>query len=259
MSLCFQVLASGSKGNCILVAADGTAVLVDMGLSGREMQRRLEHTPFAPQDIDAVIVTHEHRDHVLGVGVISRRYDLPVYLTQGTLENLPSSTGQLAHLQIFQPGKAFTIGRLQFQAFPTSHDAAEPVGLVVENGHRRLGICTDLGVVTHLVQTRLNGCHGLVLEANHDPDLLINGPYPWHLKQRIHSRHGHLSNQESRRLLEKLYHPGLQAVVFAHLSQTNNRVDLVSQTCCTLAADNGWNVVSLAIAIQDRPTALFQL
>ena len=259
MSIRFQVLASGSRGNAILIRSERTALLLDSGLSGRELARRLDGAGFSPNRLNAIVVSHEHRDHVQGIGVLSRRYQLPVFLNRGTLEALPEAIGTLAATQLFQTGRPFTIGDLNLYAFPISHDAAEPVGLLVEHNGSRLGVCTDLGVATHLVQTRLKDCQGLVLEANHDPAMLLSGPYPWHLKQRIKSRHGHLSNLESCALLEQLHHDKLQAVVLAHLSEVNNRPDRVAEAVDALPQPDRWQSVCFEIAGQNSPTRGFEI
>ena len=230
MPLLFQVLASGSKGNAILVSSPRTHILLDVGLTGKELVRRLDRSPTTAKHLDALVLTHEHRDHISGAGVLSRRFELPVYLSRGTLENLPPQIGAFSSVQLFQAGVTFTIGDLQLQAFAISHDAGEPVGFIVEHEGVRLGVCTDIGTVTQLVRTRMQGCHGLILEANHDSKLLLNGPYPWHLKQRIRSRHGHLCNEDTFELLRTLFHEALQSVVFAHLSEVNNHPSLVVES-----------------------------
>ncbi len=250
MSLFFQVLASGSKGNATLICSERTRILVDAGLSAKELSRRLDQTPVKPNQLDGLILSHEHQDHVRGCGTLSRRYGFPVFLSRGTLENLPSQVGTLPHRQIFQSGNGFTIGDLLIHPFSISHDAREPAGFVVEHNGCRLGICTDLGVATELVKTRLSGCHGLVLEANHDMQLLVEGPYPWELKQRIRSRHGHLSNEDSFALLEILHHVHLRAVVFAHLSEVNNNPQLVADSIRSLQDKDQWCDVSFQIGLQ---------
>jgi phosphoribosyl 1,2-cyclic phosphodiesterase len=259
MSLALQVLASGSKGNAVLVTSSKTRVLVDAGLSGKELARRMEQVGISARQLDALIVTHEHQDHVRGLGVLSRRFDLPVFLSRGTLENLPPGIGELAQSHLFRDGTAFQIGDLQISPFAISHDAQDPVGMVIESGACRLGFCTDLGVVTQLVRTKLQGCQGLLLEANHDPELLINGPYPWHLKQRIRSRHGHLSNADACALLQELMHEGLQAVVLAHLSETNNRPDLVLQSLSDLRCQEGWRQIRVDIGKQHAVSDFIEL
>jgi phosphoribosyl 1,2-cyclic phosphodiesterase len=250
MALYFQVLASGSKGNATLVCSERTRILVDAGLSAKELIRRLDQSPVKPNQINGLVLSHEHQDHVRGSGTLSRRYDFPVFLSRGTLENLPSQVGTLPHRQIFQSGSSFLVGDLSIHPFAISHDAGEPAGFVIEHEGCRLGICTDLGIATELVKARLAGCHGLVLEANHDMRLLIEGPYPWELKQRIRSRHGHLSNEDSFNLLEILYHPHLSAVVFAHLSEVNNNPQLVAESALSLKLKDQWSNVHFEVGGQ---------
>lgn len=250
MSLFFQILASGSKGNSILVCSQKTRILVDAGLSGKEVASRLRKTPVDLKQLHALVVTHEHQDHVRGLGVLSRRCDLPVYATGGTLEGLPPETGKMADVRVFQPGSSFNVGDLRIQAFAISHDAREPVGFVIENNGTRLGICTDLGVATQLVRAKLQNCHGLVVEANHDIAMLLNGPYPPHLKQRIRSRHGHLSNADTCELLQSLLHSDLQSVMFAHLSEVNNHPELVAAGYRRLVELPEWETVRFGIGTQ---------
>jgi phosphoribosyl 1,2-cyclic phosphodiesterase len=166
------------------------------------------------------------------------------------LDNLPSQVGTLPHRQLFQSGSRFVIGDLAIHPFAISHDAGEPAGFVIEHDGCRLGICTDLGIATELVKARLAGCHGLVLEANHDMQLLIDGPYPWELKQRIRSRHGHLSNDDSFALLQILHHVHLRAVVLAHLSEVNNHPQLVADSIRVLQSKECWCDVSFQIGQQ---------
>lgn len=253
MSIFFQVLASGSKGNAILVCSAKTRVLVDAGTTCRELVRRLEKTPVKAADLDALLVTHEHTDHVSAAGTLTRRFDLPVYMTRGTLDNLPPKIA-IRGATIFETGKGFQIGDLKILPFATSHDAGEPAGFVIENDGTRLGICTDLGVATNLVKVRLKGCNALVLEANHDVEKLLSGPYPWVLKQRIKSPHGHLSNEEACDLLEAVHHDELRSVVFAHLSETNNHPDLVLESCRRLRRSDRWECVRFEMGKQDDPT-----
>lgn len=259
MSLVFQLLASGSKGNSILVCSATTRILLDAGLSGKELARRLGGSPVEAKELDALIVSHEHQDHVRGLGIMSRRYDLPVYLSRGTLEGLPPETGRLAHTQLFQPGGSFSIGDIRIQPFAVPHDAQEPSGFVFECEGVRLGICTDLGTATNLVRTRLQGCQGLIVEANHDTERLLNGPYPPQLKQRIRSRHGHLSNSDTYELLKGLLHGSLQSVVFAHLSEVNNTPELVADTFDPLKHDSAWAGVCFEIGKQSEPTRTIEL
>jgi phosphoribosyl 1,2-cyclic phosphodiesterase len=259
MPLWFQTLASGSKGNAILVCSHQTRILVDAGLSAKELVNRLQQTGLKADQLDAVVISHEHTDHIRGLGTLSRRLDLPVYLTQGTLDNLPPEIGQLSEVKLFQPGNAFTIGDVSIKPFSVSHDARDPAGFVLEHEAHRLGVCTDLGIVTQLVRTRLQGCQGLIVEANHDPELLLKGPYPLPLKQRIRSRHGHLSNAETFELLHSIHHPDLQVVLFAHLSEVNNQPELVLKGSREFLNGSGWGGVTLDVGKQHELSKAFVL
>lgn len=259
MALVFQILGSGSKGNAIYVAGGSTAVLVDAGLSAKEIVRRMEGVGLHPRRLAAVLISHEHTDHIRGVGVLSRRFDLPVYLTQGSLESLPNQLGELAGVHIIQSGRPFAVGELAVHPFSLSHDAADPVGYIVEHNGCRLAVCTDCGTATQLVRARLQHCHGLIVEANHDVDRLIHGPYAWHLKQRIRSRHGHLSNEECCDLLQNVHHEKLQVVVMAHLSEINNHPKIVQDTLGQRLEGEKWSHVRFLIAAQHEATPLCEL
>jgi phosphoribosyl 1,2-cyclic phosphodiesterase len=259
MPLMFQSLASGSKGNALVICSHRTRILLDAGLSARELVLRLDQTPVEAKQLDAVLISHEHTDHVRGLGTLSRRFDLPVYLSQGTLENLPPETGRLVETRLFQAGVPFTVGDVKISPFALSHDAGDPAGFVLEHDAQRLGVCTDLGMVTQLVRTRLQGCQGLILEANHDPDLLFSGPYPLSLKQRIRGRHGHLSNADSYELLKSAYHESLQVVMFAHLSEVNNSPELVLAGFRDSLNGEGWSGVALEVGRQHRVSKTFTL
>ncbi|MGD9043486.1 MAG: MBL fold metallo-hydrolase [Desulfobacterales bacterium] len=220
-SLAVCVLASGSRGNAIYISDGTTAILVDAGLSGIEIKRRLLSRGLNPKDLDAILVTHEHSDHIQAVGVLSRQLNLPVYLNRKIEKKAP--IGNPVHeIRTFQCGSDFRINNLVVHPFAISHDATNPVGFTFGQNGKRIGLATDLGTITPLVKSNLQHCHLLIIEANHDPDMLVNGPYPWPLKQRIQSRSGHLSNKQSKNLLMELQHRGLEHVILAHLSETNN-------------------------------------
>jgi len=227
MGLRFCLLASGSKGNAVFVQSGDEAVLVDCGLSAREALRRMDERGLDWRTLKAIFITHEHRDHVAGVGALARKLRLPVLATQAAFAACPG-LGPVRHLA-FRAGEPFNLGRLSLHPFPTPHDARDPVGLVIANGAARLGLCTDLGQALKLVVVRLGGCQALVLEHNHDPRMLADGPYPPWLKQRVRSRHGHLSNQQGAELLAALHGAELRQVVLAHLSEMNNTPELAAQ------------------------------
>lgn len=250
------LLASGSKGNSIYLEAGNTRLLIDAGLAAREIVDRLAAVAVDAATLDAVLVTHEHGDHVRGVGAVARRLKLPVFVSYPTSRTIAPLLKKCDVVE-FEAGHSFAFRDLLIDPFPVTHDAVDPVGFLIEGGEGAAGIATDFGVATRLVHEKLKRCRHLVLEFNHDEEMLLNGPYPWHLKQRIRSRHGHLSNFDSRTLLEELLHEGLESLFLAHLSEVNNhpdvarreaRVVLDSATCCAPC---------LQIGSQERPTALF--
>ena len=216
------VLASGSKGNAIYISNGQASILVDAGLSGKEIERRMSARKLDPKSLTGIVVSHEHSDHVKGVGIISRRFKLPVYISPKTAQAASAQIGKLHQTTYFNCGSSFDIQGLEIRPFSTSHDAEDPAGFTFRYKGQKIGLATDLGVATQMVKEHLKGCNLLILEANHDSDMLINGPYPWHLKQRIKSRKGHLSNDDSCKLLGKVLHKDLAWVVLAHLSEQNN-------------------------------------
>ncbi len=220
MSVC--VLASGSKGNAIYLSDGETAILVDVGLSGIEIERRLRRRGIAPGSLNAILVTHEHKDHIQGVGILARRFSLPVYISRSTWEAASPQIGAVKEVHHFSCGSAFTLKSLIVHPFSLSHDAEDPAGFTVSRNGRKIGIATDLGVATALAKTHLQKCGLLILESNHDDKMLEDGPYPWPVKQRIKSRTGHLSNDEASELLSEVCHTGLEHVIMAHMSETNN-------------------------------------
>ncbi|UCD86347.1 MAG: MBL fold metallo-hydrolase [Desulfobacterales bacterium] len=219
------VLSSGSKGNAIYISDGRSSILVDAGLSAVEIERRLRSRALDPKYLDAIVVSHEHADHIQGVGPLSRRYQLPVHINELTLAASGAQLGAVYETIKFHPGKAFCIGDLCLHPFSVSHDASDSVGFTVQDDATKIGIVTDLGIATQLVCHHLKGCSLIVLEANHDLQMLEEGPYPWHVKQRIQSRRGHLSNEASRDLLGEVSHSSLRHVILAHISETNNDPD----------------------------------
>jgi phosphoribosyl 1,2-cyclic phosphodiesterase len=254
LSVC--VLASGSKGNAIHVSDGETTLLFDAGLSGIEIERRLRERNMAARAIQAIIVSHEHTDHIKGVGVLSRRYGIPVYINQGTQAAAVCELGVIKHTESFCCGRDFSINHLTIHPFSTSHDARDPAGFTIQSNGIKIGLATDLGIATQMVKEHLKGSALLVLEANHDLEMLEKGPYPWPVKQRIRSRLGHLSNKESRDLLMEIRHSGLGHVVLGHLSETNNTPEKALREIGP--ALNGCKA-SLSVATQDRCGEIYHL
>jgi phosphoribosyl 1,2-cyclic phosphodiesterase len=220
----FASLGSGSKGNATLVEAGATRVLVDCGFSCAEAEKRLARLSLAPGDLDAILVTHEHSDHIAGVARLSRRHGLPVWMTAGT--EAAHKGGALAGYHCINSHRAFRIGDLQVQPFPVPHDAREPCQFVFSDGRRRLGLLTDVGSITSHMLQALDALDGLILECNHDPDMLATGPYPPSLKQRVGGPYGHLSNQQAADIIKNISTDRLQHLVAAHISEKNNQAGL---------------------------------
>ncbi|MFN2308529.1 MAG: MBL fold metallo-hydrolase [Gammaproteobacteria bacterium] len=217
----FASLGSGSRGNATLVEAGATCVLVDCGFSVRETQRRLARLGKAPEELNAILVTHEHRDHIGGVAALARRFAIPVWMSAGTAVMYGAS--EHSSLNSFDGHAPFALGDLHVTPFPVPHDAREPCQFVFSDGAVRLGVLTDTGSITAHIRQVLEGCEALLLECNHDAGLLAAGPYPPRLKQRVAGRLGHLSNAQAAGLLAGLERGGLRHLVAAHLSDTNNR------------------------------------
>lgn len=222
----FAALGSGSRGNGWVVQSGGTAVLLDCGFSRREATFRLQRLGLEPSALAGILVTHEHSDHLSGAVRLAAAHGLPLWLTAGTAAALPEEQRAYAGLCRIDACQPLTVGDLQISPFTVPHDAREPVQYVFANGARRLGILTDCGSLTPHVEEMLAGCDGLVLECNHDPQLLAASAYPHFLKQRIAGRLGHLANALAGELLGRLGQARLQHVVAAHLSEQCNRPEL---------------------------------
>lgn len=245
----FASLGSGSEGNGLLVESGGTRVLVDCGFRLSDTVTRLARLGLAPGDVAAVLVTHEHEDHAGGVARFARRYDLPVYLTYGTLIAFGTSGAMMPQVSLIDSHTPFVIGDLEIHPYPVPHDAREPSQFVFSDGERRLGLLTDTGASTPHIERMLSGLDALVLECNHDLELLMNGPYPLTLKRRISSRYGHLDNATAAQLLAGIDCSRLQHFVAAHLSAQNNTPELArAAVSAVLNCDPSW----VAIATQSH-------
>lgn len=223
-------IASGSSGNCIYVGSDTTHLLVDVGISGKRTEAGLKELDLSMRDIDGIFITHEHTDHIAGLGVLARKYGVPIYATGGTIEAIKksSSVGEIPE-DLFQKIRAdekIMIKDIVCNPMKISHDAAEPVAYRISHGRKKVGIITDLGTYNDYTVECLRGMDALLLEANHDVNMLQVGPYPYYLKQRILGDRGHLSNERAGQLLCDLLHDNLQAVMLGHLSKENNLPEL---------------------------------
>ncbi len=237
----FACLGSGSEGNGLLVEAAGTRLLIDCGFGIRDTTARLARLDVDPETISAIIVTHEHADHIGGVYAFAARYKTPVWLTFGTLTVVAERFAELPHVYGFDSHDCFAVGALEVRPFPVPHDAREPVQFVCSDGQWRLGVLTDLGASTAHVEASLSGCDALVLECNHDAQMLADGGYPYALKNRIAGKFGHLDNVAAATLLGRLDNSKLKHLFAAHLSQQNNRPDLARAALASvLHCDPEW-------------------
>lgn len=248
MGLRFASLGSGSEGNALLVAAGQTLVMMDCGFGLQDSIARLARLDILPEQLDGIVVTHEHGDHIGGVARLARKFGLPVWLTHGTLRSQAPAFSDTLPIHEIDPHRAFSIGDIEIQPYPVPHDATEPVQFVFGDGVRRLGVLTDAGSITPHIETTLDGCHALVLECNHDSDMLMNGDYPYSLKQRVSGRLGHLSNHTAADLLGRLDLSRLQHLIAAHLSSKNNTAAFAVRTLCdATGCEEDW----IGVATQD--------
>ncbi|MFW2365682.1 MAG: MBL fold metallo-hydrolase [Desulforhopalus sp.] len=253
----FSVLGSGSRGNSVYIESKTTGILIDAGFSGKMIEKRLLAIDRNLESVRGICLTHEHNDHIQGAGVLSRRCRMPAYANVGTFRAGEKKMGKLFKRCEFDTGDAVQIGDLQIRSFRISHDTVDPVGYVVSDGTESLGYLTDTGKVSHLIRTRLASCSGLILEFNHNLEMLKNGPYPLPLQQRVRSSRGHLSNEDGADFLAGLIGDELKLVVLAHLSETNNSPDLAKKAA--LQSVRQWGDTTLHIASQDTPSQLFEL
>lgn len=228
-------IASGSSGNCIYVGSDHTHILIDAGISGKRVEAGLGELGISAGELQAILVTHEHIDHIQGLGVLSKRYGIPIYTTKGTKEAILAhkTVGKNITEDLFTEVLAdefYDIGDLKINPMTVSHDAAEPVAFRVECGNKKIAVATDMGTFTEYTVNALQGMSAILLEANHDVNMLQVGPYPYPLKQRVLGDKGHLSNENSGRLLKQIAHENLQAVILGHLSKENNLPQLAYET-----------------------------
>jgi phosphoribosyl 1,2-cyclic phosphodiesterase len=258
------VLGSGSAGNCLLVETETTAMLVDAGLSARQIVRRLQLIGRNIDRLNGIVLTHEHTDHTRGLVVMCRSKPFPVYANRLTAEAITTGPDWNPRVQIswrlFATGHSFEIGDLTIDSFSVPHDAQDPVGFTVRHGTQAIGVLTDLGHATKLVIERVRDTDALVLEANHDLKLLQEDTArPWVLKQRIMSRHGHLSNDDAATLASEVSSNRLRHVFLAHLSRDCNRPDLAQRVVAHKLHQIGANHIAVSVASQDHPSATFNL
>lgn len=231
-------IASGSSGNCIYYSDGDTDMLVDAGLSGKKIQLGLDQFGIDPKGIKGILVTHEHNDHILGVGILSRKFKLPIYLTEKTYVSCKGTLGKIDNNLInhFEVGESFNIGNINVEAFSTFHDAVEPVGFTMTSKNQKLGFLTDTGKVDQRIMESIYNSDILIMESNHDEKMVETGPYPWSLKKRILGDRGHLSNTMAAEILVQLLKGKTKQVLLAHLSEENNFPQLAQITVETILA-----------------------
>ncbi len=263
----FFSVASGSSGNCICLGSDQCHVMIDAGISGKRIEEGMNTYDYTTSDMDGVLITHEHSDHIQGLGVVARKYGLPIYATKGTADAIlqSSSVGKIdpSLFHVIEAGKTFFIGNLEIYPMSISHDAADPVAYLVSDGRHRVGVVTDLGYYDADIVSHMEGLDALLLEANHDIHMLQVGAYPYPLKQRILGERGHLSNETSGHLLGQILHDGMQHILLGHLSKENNYDELAYETVRLEISlgDNPYrgNDFPIEVAKRDRPSSLIRL
>lgn len=260
-----STVASGSSGNCVYVGSDNTHVLVDVGISGKRTELGLNANGISMKDISAILITHEHIDHINGLGVISRKYEIPIYTTKGTSDAIKKNTklGKIPEdLYVnIEADSPFQIGDLEICPFNISHDAAQPVAYRFNKGDKSVAVATDMGKYDDYIVGHLKNLDALLIEANHDVRMLLAGAYPYYLKQRILGEKGHLSNETSGKLINDILHDGLKYILLGHLSKENNYEDLAYETVKSEIAvsDNEYKAedFNITVAKRDAYSTLF--
>jgi len=252
------VLSSGSKGNATLVATEKTRLLIDAGLSRKETYARLAAVGEGAEGFDALVISHEHTDHISGLQALALEWKLPIYISTATRDAMRWHP-RIRGFELFSPGEKFTIGDIEITPFSIPHDATDPVAFTLETQGIKIGLVTDLGYIPEVVKQRVKGCRCLVFESNHDLEMLKVGPYPWYVKQRVMGRHGHLSNHATANFLADDFDGAAQVLVLAHLSQINNHPEIARLTAQeALARRTRPEHTEVHLANQNTPTPVFR-
>lgn len=256
------ILASGSRGNSTVLSSERASILVDAGLSCKETLKRMKAAGEDPQKLKAIVISHEHQDHVSGLQVLARKLKVPVYVTEATYQSWRRATkdadgkpARLERLEHFHAGRSFCVGDITVSTFTTSHDAVDPCGFTFRAEGVKFGIVTDLGYLSANVKDALRGCDGLMIESNHDLEMLRTGPYPWMVKQRIMNKKGHLSNTALAEFFSRDYDAQAAFLVLAHLSEHNNHPELARESAYQALGGrlNLFQSCSIVLARQDQP------
>ncbi len=264
MSLEFCSLSSGSSGNCQFIATENVRILIDSGLSGKRVESFLGAIDVNPNTIDYILVTHEHSDHTKGVGILSRRYNVPIYANNKTWEAMKSDIGKIDEKNIkeFKTNEGFELRDLAILPFKVSHDAIDPVGFVFYHKNKKISYLTDTGFVSSDVKKSIKNSNLLVIECNHDLEMLKVGKYPWFLKKRILGAEGHLSNEDAGNLIAEIMTGKEENILLAHLSKDNNFPELAYQTVVNIIEEKGIIAnkdVNIDLTYRDKPTKLYNL
>jgi phosphoribosyl 1,2-cyclic phosphodiesterase len=252
-----SVLASGSSGNCFYIGSNRGNILVDAGISCRQISERLQKLGRDIKDINAIFVTHEHSDHIRGIEVLSRRYNIPVYINDGTLENCFMDMGNVKRIKT---DNEFDFNGLKILPFSKSHDAADPISFLIRNGKKNISVITDVGCCSKKVMECMRESDLVILESNHDLNMLKNGPYPYHLKKRIAGTHGHLSNYEAALLVLEFGKESLEHVLLSHLSLNNNTPELAMKTFETIVSERSdLKKMKTWMTYREKPTELIKI
>ncbi|QSX05012.1 MBL fold metallo-hydrolase [Sedimentibacter sp. zth1] len=258
----FCSLYSGSSGNCQFIKTDSTKILVDAGLSGKKIQQALTNIGEEASDIQGIFITHEHIDHIQGAGILSRRFNIPVFANEETWNAMKPSVGQIKPENIRVIDDSVEIGDLFVQAFDISHDAAKPVGYKIFNDNKKICLLTDTGCVTPSIKQNVMGSDLILIETNHDEDMVLIGSYPWPLKRRVLGEFGHMSNDLAGNLLCEILKKGTEIVLLAHLSKENNFPELAFKTVENILGENGISTnegITINMTYRDKSTKVYDL
>jgi phosphoribosyl 1,2-cyclic phosphodiesterase len=261
MSFKFCSLASGSSGNCQYIETKDSSLLIDAGLSGKKIQQMISSIGRDLFNLDGILVTHEHQDHIKGVGILSRRYGIPIYANEKTWEAMENCIGKISeeNIKIIDSDKAFEIKDMGISPFSISHDAIDPLGYSFFNSGKKISVLTDTGMADESIEKELKGADFLMVESNHDPNMLKIGRYPQFLKQRVLGKLGHLSNEDAGNLVKNLDLNENAQVILGHLSMENNFPELAYQTVKNVLVKAGMEKLSIELTYRDKPTRIYEI
>lgn len=257
-------IASGSSGNCHYIGYKNTNILIDAGLSGKKVSKGLDEINVDANKLNGIFVTHEHSDHIKGIGVLSRKYDLPIFVNYKTWKAIKEKIGKIKeeNIKIFENDKKYAIGDLEIKPFSIIHDAADPVGFKLSNGKKSMAVATDIGHVSDNIKENLLGSNLIVLESNYDKEMLLMGSYTYALKKRVMSDIGHLSNEDAAKFAVELIKNGTENLLLAHLSRENNFPALAFETSNHILTENGMRIgkdANLDVLMRDNRSKLYNL